>query len=56
MTAEAAAGFKAQRVADNPMRRFGTPEEVARAVAYLAFDATCTTGAELVVDGGATQL
>jgi NAD(P)-dependent dehydrogenase (short-subunit alcohol dehydrogenase family) len=56
MTEEAAARFKAERVADNPMRRFGTPEEIARAVAFLAFDATYTTGAELAVDGGATQL
>lgn len=56
MTREAAEEFKAQRVADNPMRRFGTPEEVARAAAFLAFDATYTTGAEFAVDGGATQL
>ncbi|MGC9381263.1 SDR family oxidoreductase [Streptomyces sp. MH13] len=56
MTKEAADQFKAERVAENPMGRFGTPEEVARAVAFLAFDATYTTGTELVVDGGATQL
>lgn len=56
MSADAAEQFKAERVADNPMHRFGTPEEVAKAAAFLAFDATYTTGAELVVDGGATQL
>jgi NAD(P)-dependent dehydrogenase (short-subunit alcohol dehydrogenase family) len=56
MTEEAAEQFKAQRVANNPMQRFGTPDEVARAAAFLAFDATYTTGAEFVVDGGATQL
>ncbi|MGX1775632.1 SDR family oxidoreductase [Nocardia brasiliensis] len=56
MTAEAAAQFKKERVAENPMRRFGTPDEIARAAVFLAFDATYTTGAELVVDGGATQL
>ncbi|WP_217128268.1 SDR family oxidoreductase [Streptomyces sp. AC558_RSS880] len=56
MTAEAAAEFKAQRVSDNPMGRFGTPEEIARAAAFLAFDATYTAGAELAVDGGYTQL
>jgi NAD(P)-dependent dehydrogenase (short-subunit alcohol dehydrogenase family) len=56
MTAEAAEQFKAQRVADNPMGRFGTPEEIARAAAFLAFEATYTTGAELAVDGGTTQL
>jgi len=39
-----------------PMKRFGTSEEVAKAVLFLAFDATFTTGAELPVDGGLTQL
>ncbi|GAA2332060.1 SDR family oxidoreductase [Streptomyces kunmingensis] len=56
MTKEAADRFKAERAAENPMRRFGSTEEIARAVAFLAFDATYTTGAELVVDGGVTQL
>ncbi|MGQ4511601.1 SDR family oxidoreductase [Streptomyces sp. DW26H14] len=46
------AGFAAQI----PMLRTGKPEEVARAAVFLAFDATYTTGAELVVDGGGTQL
>ena len=40
----------------NPMGRFGESHEVARAVAFLAFDATYTTGAELPVDGGGSQL
>ncbi|MYR28013.1 MULTISPECIES: SDR family oxidoreductase [unclassified Streptomyces] len=39
-----------------PMRRLGTSEEVAAAVAYLAFGATFSTGAEFPVDGGASQL
>lgn len=56
LTPEAAEEFKAQQVAGNPMRRFGTPEEIAGAAAFLAFDATYTAGAEFVVDGGATQL
>jgi len=56
MSAEDAEQFKAERVADNPMRRFGKPDEVARAASFLAFDATYTTGAELPVDGGVTQL
>jgi len=47
---------RAQMVANNPMARFGRTEEVARAVAFLAFDATYTTGAELPVDGGVSQL
>lgn len=40
----------------NPMMRFGTPDEVAKAVLFLAFEATFTTGAELPVDGGLSQL
>jgi NAD(P)-dependent dehydrogenase (short-subunit alcohol dehydrogenase family) len=39
-----------------PMKRFGQPEEVARAAAFLAFEATFTTGADLPVDGGVGQL
>jgi NAD(P)-dependent dehydrogenase (short-subunit alcohol dehydrogenase family) len=38
-----------------PMRRHGTAEEVARAVLFLAFEATFTTGARLTVDGGLGQ-
>lgn len=41
---------------ENPMKRFGRPEEVAKALIFLAFEATYTTGAELVVDGGGSQL
>ncbi|WP_214472670.1 SDR family oxidoreductase [Mesorhizobium sp. dw_380] len=41
---------------NNPMKRFGDPDEIAHAVAFLGFDATFTTGAELPVDGGASQL
>jgi NAD(P)-dependent dehydrogenase (short-subunit alcohol dehydrogenase family) len=39
-----------------PMKRFGTSEEIAKAVLFLAFDATFTNGAELPVDGGWSQL
>ncbi|MGW4772979.1 SDR family oxidoreductase [Nocardia sp. NPDC004278] len=39
-----------------PMLRLGTPSEVTNAALFLAFDATYTTGAELAVDGGGTQL
>lgn len=36
-----------------PMRRFGTPEDVARAALFFASDdSTYVTGAELAVDGG----
>jgi NAD(P)-dependent dehydrogenase (short-subunit alcohol dehydrogenase family) len=51
-----AAHVREQAVATNPMKRFGMPEEIAKAVLFLAFDATFTTGAELPVDGGASQL
>ena len=53
---EAAEQTKTQMAADNPMLRMGAPTEVAKAVAFLAFDATYTTGAELAVDGGGSQL
>ncbi|MET9352913.1 SDR family oxidoreductase [Streptomyces sp. NPDC006617] len=56
MPQEAAEQTKAQMAADNPMLRIGAPTEVARAVVFLAFDATYTTGAELAVDGGGSQL
>ncbi|GAA2527470.1 glucose 1-dehydrogenase [Winogradskya humida] len=56
MPAEAAEQTKAQMRAQNPMLRFGEPAEVARAVLFLAFDATFTTGAELAVDGGGSQI
>lgn len=39
-----------------PMKRIGTAEEVARAALFLAFEATFTTGVELPVDGGLTQV
>ncbi len=41
----------------NPMKRFGKPEEVAGAVAFLASqDASYITGVEINVDGGYGQL
>lgn len=56
MSKEAAGRFRAERIASNPMGRYGTVEEFAKAAAFLAFDATYTTGIELAVDGGETQL
>lgn len=49
-------GFQTQMREGNPMKRFGTSEEVARAALFLGFEASYTTGAELPVDGGHTQL
>lgn len=54
---QATAGLATGQMRDAvPMKRFGTPEEVAKAVLFLAFDATYTTGLELPVDGGWSQL
>lgn len=57
------AGFSEQERADfeklgdeiTPMKRHGSSEEVAKAVLFLAFDATYTTGVKLAVDGGLGQ-
>jgi NAD(P)-dependent dehydrogenase (short-subunit alcohol dehydrogenase family) len=54
--AEARAGMAEQFREAVPMKRFGQPEEVARAAAFLAFEATFTTGADLPVDGGLGQV
>ncbi|MHB1298730.1 MAG: glucose 1-dehydrogenase [Gemmatimonadaceae bacterium] len=44
---------EAALVRDTPLQRFGTPEEVAQMVVYLASDESAyTTGAEFVLDGG----
>jgi NAD(P)-dependent dehydrogenase (short-subunit alcohol dehydrogenase family) len=56
MPKEMAEQTKSQMTAENPMQRFGDQGEVAKAVVFLAFDATYTTGAELPVDGGGSQL
>lgn len=47
--------FRARKLAPVPMRRAGTPEDVAGAVTYLVSDAAAyVTGATIVVDGGLT--
>jgi NAD(P)-dependent dehydrogenase (short-subunit alcohol dehydrogenase family) len=52
---DAAAHLREQMIGMTPMKRLGTSEEIAKAVLFLAFDATYTTGAELPVDGGWSQ-
>jgi NAD(P)-dependent dehydrogenase (short-subunit alcohol dehydrogenase family) len=54
--AEAAAQMREKIPGMVPMKRWGTSDEIAKAVLFLAFDATFTTGAELPVDGGWSQL
>ncbi len=57
LSAEQKNGFATAMQGQNPMKRFGTADEVAHAVAFLASsEASYTTGAELTVDGGFGQL
>jgi len=57
MTPQAAHEVKEGFATSVPLRRMGTPEEVALAVAFLASsDASYITGVELNVDGGMGQI
>ena len=55
-TKDAVAQIREKMAGIIPMKRFGTSEEIAKAVLFLAFEATFTTGAEIPVDGGWSQL
>ena len=57
LTDEQIEGFAAQAAATTPLGRTGTPDEIAKAVLFLASDdASFITGVELFVDGGAAQI
>lgn len=55
LSADERAAFVAVGDAITPLRRHGTPEEIAEAVLFLAYRATFTTGAKLALDGGLGQ-
>ena len=49
--------FEAQAAGTTPLGRSGTPDEIARAVLFLASDeSSYITGIELFIDGGAAQV
>ena len=57
MTDDQIEQFEAQAAAATPLGRAGTPDEIAKAVLFLALDdSSYVTGIELFVDGGAAQI
>ncbi len=57
MDAKAADALRQMMIANTPMKRMGTPEEIARAVLFLSSDeASFITGVDLFVDGGVIEL
>jgi NAD(P)-dependent dehydrogenase (short-subunit alcohol dehydrogenase family) len=57
VTPEAVAGLKQVMTDVVPMKRMGTPEEIARAALFLASDeASFITGIDMYVDGGCVEI
>jgi NAD(P)-dependent dehydrogenase (short-subunit alcohol dehydrogenase family) len=57
LTGEQLEQFVAQAASNTPLGRVGTPDEIAKAVTFLASDeASYVNGVELFVDGGAAQI
>ena len=57
LPAEAVPGLRSMMTQAVPMKRMGTPEEIARPVLFLASDeASFITGIDLFVDGGCVEL
>ena len=57
MSAELSEQVKTNLVSTVPMGRMGKPDEIAKAVSFLASDdSSYITGIELFVDGGRAQI